>query len=50
MLRLTPWLVDNDIDDEKFWRDDHGVPEGYIWQGATVGTGAGWIRPRGGNL
>ncbi len=45
MLRLTPWLSDDE--DEKWWRDDHAVPEGYVWQHATIGTGAGWVRPRG---
>ncbi len=47
MLTLSPWLSD---DEEKYWRDDHGVPEGYIWQPETIGTGAGWVRPRGGKL
>lgn len=23
----------------------NNVPEGYVWQKATTGTGAGWIRP-----
>lgn len=23
----------------------NNVPEGYVWQKATIGTGAGWIRP-----
>lgn len=26
------------------------VPAGYTWQPATEGTGAGWARPKGGEL
>ncbi len=49
MLSLTPWLSDSGTDNEEWWRDEHGVPDGYVWQDATIGTGAGWVRPRGGN-
>lgn len=32
---------------EHYWREDMEVPEGYIWQSPTEGTGAGWTRPKG---
>ncbi len=29
------------------YRSLYQVPKGYIWQDATIGTGAGWVRPKG---
>lgn len=35
-----PWLVS----DGEIARDRHSVPPGYVWQPATIGTAAGWVR------
>ena len=42
--RPLPWPYEN----LRQWRDEN-VPEGYRYQPATNGTGAGWVRPHGSN-
>ena len=39
----------NDPSEPPWWVVEwHGVPDDYLWQPATEGSGAGWVRPHGG--